>query len=312
MKSNIKIISYAILFIHLLVIFAFANQSQNPVVRQKEAVTIVHNDGSKTKMTNFSYYLVHHTYSSRIYSDVPTSFKFSSKSIELQPIGYSAPFSIKIPFKIIKNIHFSLKDGDDWFSSSYFLATVTFGNGQIIKGRFFGNFEGETSFGKSTIEFETYNHAKASVKEIVFDHKPAIEYTEKPWGTNRIVLHITDGSVLKIGNAAFLKNIYNRNDVWIGEKPVYEMDFESNGVAMKVPWPKIDAISPIKIESSSDKSEEMLLTSIDGTEIRGRAIRGLTVKRIIGILAIGKAYKLQITISLMVNDPPHFLKIELK
>lgn len=207
MKSTINIICYAILFIHLFVFFSFANENQYPADLQKMAVTIIHNNGSTTKMTNFSYYLVHHTYSSRIYSDVPTSFKFSSNSIELQPIGYNAPFSIKIPFKIIKNIHFSLKDGDDWFSSSYFLATVTLGDGQVIKGRFFGNFEGETSFGKSNIEFETYNYNKTSVKEIVFDHQPETEYTEKPWGKNRIVLHKTDGTVLNIEKAAFLKNI---------------------------------------------------------------------------------------------------------
>lgn len=90
------------------------------------------------------------------------------------------------------------------------------------------------------------------------------------------------------------------------------MDFESNGIAMKVPWSKINAISPIKPKSSSDKSEEVLLTSKDGTEIKGRAIRGLTVKRIIGILTIDKGYKLQITISLMVDDPPTFMKIEFK
>ncbi|NIM15174.1 MAG: hypothetical protein GTO45_24685 [Candidatus Aminicenantes bacterium] len=244
-------------------------------------VDLTDSNGMKTKVSNLKAYMKDSCKGMMYYLGVATKTEFSWDFIPID----TGDYIVNVPFEIIQKIKVEKKKDPKKTWRINYIYNLFLSDGSVIKGetKRITEFKGDTDLGKFSV-------SKANVKEILFNHTPALNFNAELKGKKNAVLELSDKSQLSLEGASFVKDVKNRNGCFLRETFPNEMIFDTGASQYTIVWDKIASIVFQKLEKSYEKKFKLI--SKNGNEYLGTA-RELT--GIQGAAVIG-GFKLRLTI----------------
>jgi len=228
------------------------------------------------------------------------------RSIQVQ----MGPVILELPFEIVKSI--VQKREGEFGDYPFAHATITLGDGSVIKGLTFEDFEGRTDLG----DFSIKTHSVASVS---FTHKPEAAPAFAPRGTHSMVVHKADGSQVVLTGATFVTDVYGREGLWDRDAPIGTLPFSTeDGAKYSVEWSNVAAIVREYVNNSKMQRHRWTLTLRSGQTRAGFVGDN---ERIEGAESLVGGYKLRATVPLqprnefvlnVKEEPAKYARIELR
>jgi len=276
-------------------------------------VTVTDGTGRETRLSGFVQVVTSHSFADRVDPSEPTRVSTPVDFFDLWCVGPERPYSLRVPFEIVRRVELELRDSDEWNLNPYLLATVTLGDGSEVAGELGGHFSGTGALGETSFRVDWNGYDDTGLRSISFEHEAAAEYRAPGWGDGRVVVHGLDGSTVALEGAALVEPVTNRNDVRVGERPGGELDFETGGAMVRVPWSRIAGVRPKDPAQRFDRPDRLVLTSRDGAETEGHCPPYLHQVQVVrGTVDVGAGYRLWAHVDLGRAGRPVFTRVELE
>jgi hypothetical protein len=244
-------------------------------------VDLTDSNGIKIKVSNLKAYKKFSCKGMMYYLGVATKTEFSWDFVPID----TGDYIVHVPFEIIQKIKVDKKTDPKkkWVKS--YIYNIFLSDASVIKGepQRISEFKGDTDLGKFSV-------SKTNVKEILFNHTPALNFNAVLKGKKNAVLELSDKSQLSLEGASFVKDVKNKNGCFLRETFPNEMVFDTGASQYTIVWDKIASI----VFQKSKKSYEIKfkLISKNGNEYLGTARE---LSGIQGAASIG-SFKLRLTI----------------
>jgi hypothetical protein len=285
--------------------------SAPPASKQSFSAEIVSTDGAKTLVNSLVCTRNHEssadvTQAARLNGRPVAETVTKHRSIHVQ----MGPVILELPFEIIKSI--VQKRENQYAHVPFAHATIILGDGSVIKGLTFEDFQGQTDLGDFSMPID-------SVASVSFTHQPQAAQAFAPRGTHSMVVHRTDGSQVALTGATFVKDVYGKDGLWDRDAPIGTFGFSTEDDAKySVEWINVAAIVREYVSNSKMQGDRWVLTLRSGQTQAGFVGDN---ERIEGAASFVGGYKLRATVPLqprrefvleVKEEPAAYAKLELR
>jgi hypothetical protein len=229
-------------------------------------------------------------YSPCISLGVEQSVRIPQKSIEVD-VG---SFVLTLPFELIGSIRFEHNVLPDPYPSTI-NAIATLGDGSVVKGQVWGNFEGVADRGKVRIQLGEW-------ASLAFRHKPEATSALVPRGKHSAMVQMKDGSQVVLTGATFLTGKTDKDGCYSSHAIVDMIHLKTGSTEYKVEWSAVTAI--IQGATGAEAPTTVLFRD-------GRTRKGSAAVEIGGVASHVGHYKLQAAVRYSSSDE-EIAKVELR
>lgn len=287
------------------------SQSRPAASERSFSAEVVSTDGTKTLVNSLVCARGHQSSADAIQAATLRGGLLAHKVTKHRSIQVQmGPVILELPFEIIRSI--AQKRENPYAHVQFAHATITLGDGSVIKGLTFEDFLGQTDLGDFSIEID-------SVASVSFTHQPQAGPVFAPRGAHSMVVDKTDGSQVVLTGATFVTDVYGKDGLWDREAPIGTFGFSTeDGAKYSVEWNKVAAIVREYVNNSEMRRYRWTLTLRSGQTRAGFVGDN---ERIEGVTSFVGGYKLRATVPLqprnefvlnVKEEPAEYAKIELR